>query len=434
MEPQIQSVYPTRDQWRQLENAVFGGAGRELERVRDYARANHVSPVAFLNAAVVYVLAATPGSVTLDAGLGAFSPNLFMCFMGTPGAGKDRLMRVTRRGITVKGGGKCLHPTDAGIGSGEGVITALMPDAEAEPPVAASVLFGVSEVGLLKQLAGRQGSTLRPHLLNVYSGNALSLNNKRERLLVPADSYRACMWVGCQPDTAGFILEGDDDGLRHRFVFTELVDPVRTPSGEYPETLPLNVDIPDTLLRGEPMQFATPIVQAVRDEQVRKLMYGAALGGNGHQTQTTLKVAAGIALLHSRDSVTEEDYARARSLMAYSADVAAAAEAHLFGKRVEADAERIARREAAEEQHHAERAAKASRLVLEAVRDADHWIPLSPLRNHARRYREAFDAVIPELEMQGVIELVAEEEGNRVRHFLRAGPKLGDALKRYGMS
>lgn len=433
MEHKIHSVYPDPNQWRQLENSVFGGAGGELQRVRDYARANHVSPVAFLNAAVLYTLAATPGTVTLDAGLGPFSPNLFLCCMGSPGAGKDRLMRTTRRGITVAGGGKDLRPTDAGIGSGEGLLAALSPDGEGNAP-GASVLFGVSEVGLLKQLAGRQGSTLRPHLLNVYSGNALTVNNKSERLLIPADSYRACLWVGCQPDTAGFLLEGDDDGLRHRFVFTELVDPVRTPGGEYPKTLPLHVSIPDALLHGEPMQFAEPIVRAVRDEQTMKLIYGAAPSGSGHQTQTTLKVAAGITLLHSRDSVTEGDYARACALMRYSADVAAAAEVHLFGKRVDADAERLARREAAEEQRDAKRAAKARRLVLEAVRDAGDWVPESPLRNSARRYREEFDAVVRELEMHGAIELATSEEGNRSRRFLRAGPGLEEALMHYGMS
>lgn len=432
MEPVIRSVYPDVLQWRQLEAAVFGGAGAALKRVRDYARANQLPPVAFLEAAAMYALACTPGGVTLDAGLGPFSPNMFVCLMGAPGMGKDRLMRATRRAITVSGCGKILTPKDAGIGSGEGMLKALEPT-EAEP-VAQPVLFGVSEVGLLRQLAGRQGSTLRPHMLNVYSGNTLTTNNKADKTYVPADSYRACMWVGAQPDTVGYLLEGDDDGLRHRFIFTELVDPLRTTGGEYPSAMPLKVDVPAALLRGEPMQFAQSIVDSVRDTQERKLIYGAVPGDNGHRMQTTLKLAAGIALLASADRVTEEDFARARALMDYSSDVIAGAEAHLFGKRVDADAERLERRDAAEEQREASKVAKARRQVLEAVQGDAEWIAESPLRNRARRYRDQFDTAVQALEVAGAVEVTTVEEGQRVRRWLRAGPRLQSVLSAEGLS
>lgn len=420
MEPVIHSVYPTKNQWRQLEQSVFGGAGAALERVRDYARANYLPPIALLEAAALYTLACTPGSVTLDAGLGPFSPNMFLCLMGAPGMGKDRLMRCARRAVMVYGGGKQLTPKDAGIGSGEGMLKAL--EATEEEPVAQPVLIGVSEVGLFRQLAGRQGSTLRPHLLNMYSGNALTTNNKADNTFIPADTYRACMWVGAQPDTVGYLLEGDDDGLRHRFIFTELVDPARTPGGEYPQAQPLRVEVPESMLNGEPMQFAPEITHSVRGGQEQKLIFGPAPGSSGHGMQTVLKLAAGIALLRSSNYVTEDDYARAKALMAYSSDVVAAAEVHLFGKRVEADAERMERRDAAEEQRQVAKVAKARRDVLEALRAEDGPVAESPLRNRARRYREEFDTAKRELVLAGAVVVEQTEEGQRVRNWLRRGP------------
>ena len=117
------SVYSV-EQWRQLEAALFDDAGDALQRVRDYARANHRPPVAFLVACALYALTATPGHVRFDAGLGPGAPNLFVVLMGRPGGGKDKLIEAASDAVTVLQDGNDLglplRPQSHGIGSGNG--------------------------------------------------------------------------------------------------------------------------------------------------------------------------------------------------------------------------------------------------------------------------------------------------------------------------
>ncbi|MDK4330301.1 hypothetical protein QPX50_05185, partial [Corynebacterium accolens] len=297
-------------QWQELENTVFNTDSAALAAIRDYARYNSLPPVSFLVGCALYVIAATPGKVMLDTGLGTGTANLFVCLMDAPGMGKDRLMKYVRRAMHVSCQGKALEPTAASISSGEGVITSMIEHDDNGNPLVedgtavpgAPVLFGVSEVGLLGNLMKRQGNTLRQNLLSVYSGNPMGINNRKDKIQLPEDSYRGCLWVGAQPDTAGILLEGGDDGLRHRFVFVELVDPLVDVDRNYPEAELMPVDIPARLMEDKPFTFPRAVQQYSRDRQ--KLKHGAAVAPVGHADFTTAKLAMGIALLRSQASAS----------------------------------------------------------------------------------------------------------------------------------
>lgn len=348
-------------QWQELEDKVFNTDSAALAAIRDYARYNNLPPVSFLVGCALYAIAATPGKVMLDAGLGTGTANLFVCLMDAPGMGKDRLMKYVRRAMHVSCQGKTLEPTAASISSGEGVITSMIEHDDNGNPLVedgtaipgAPVLFSVAEVGLLGSLMKRQGNTLRQNLLSVYSGNPLGINNRRDKIQLPEDSYRGCLSVGAQPDTANILLEGGDDGLRHRFVFVELVDPLVDVDRTYPKAELLPVDIPARLMEGEPFSFPRKVQQYSRDMQKQKLKHGAAVAPIGHADFTTAKLAMGIALLRSQASASQHDYDSAKAIMDYSAAVIARCEQHGSDRRIE---DRAARR--GEDEQAAELAAE----------------------------------------------------------------------------
>lgn len=429
------SVY-TVAQWEQLEHEVFDGAGDALQRVRDYARANNRPPIAFLVACALYALTATPGRVRFDAGLGPGAPNLFVVLMGRPGGGKDKLIEAASDAVTVLQAGDDLglqlRPQSHGIGSGEGLLTSLQPEGEGQ--AGPSILFTVTEVGLMGALSERQGSTLRPHLLNIYSGGELTLNNRKDKLRVERGNYRAGLVLGAQPDKTGFIISGQDDGFKHRFVFVEVFDPLRKPGEEYPPVNLHPVMVPSSVLDGTPMGVAPAIREKVLRNNEETLMYGPPLDGGGHRMFTTLKLAMGLTLLRSGDRIEEGDYRRAEVLMGFSAAIARGCEAHLEGQQVEEAALRLERKDAAEEAVQARAKVKARPLILKAVADADgQAVPSSPLRQRMRgNQRGAFDAVLDEFMAADVVHQV-EEEGTK-RPMLIRGGDFDAAMDKYQVS
>lgn len=391
-------------QWQQLEQQVFNGDSAALTAVRDYARHNNLPPVPFLVACAQYAIAATPSNVMLDAGLGPGTANMFVCLMDAPGMGKDRLMKFVRRAMQVSCNGKPLEPAPASVSSGEGVITSMIEHDEKGNPIVedgaampgAPVLFGVSEVGLLGNLMKRQGNTLRQNLLSVYSGNPLGINNRNDKMYLAQDSYRGCLWVGAQPDTAGILLEGGDDGLRHRFVFVELEDPLLDIDHDYPEAELLPVEIPKRLVDGEPFTFPREVCLYSRMMLKQKLKHGASVAPVGHADFTTAKLAMGIALLRSQSSASQHDYDSAKAIMEYSAAVIARCERHQSTKRIE---DRAARRgedeqaaELAAEQRMKRQEEKRQRLIGKIVAWVDVEDGCSPEPETWQQFRQTLNS------------------------------------------
>lgn len=423
--PAPRSAYSVT-QWEQLEHDVFDGAGDALTQIREHARAKVLAPIPFLLLSAQRALTALPAHACFDAGLGRGSLNTFIMLVGKPGEGKDATAAGVREGLTVSHDGRELIVRDFGLGSGEGVVALLQEGPEGEP--SEPVLFGASEIGQMSSLMDRKGATLRPSLLSVYSGNPLGFSNKNERTYVKANSYSAGVWIGCQPDKAGAVLDGPDDGLKHRFIWTEMLDPLTTLTVDtlpdiHPALRP--VEVPASIMQGKPFTYHRDIVMETRQNSLDRVKFGMQHDAQGHRHQTRLKLAAGLALISSRARVSLDDWHRAGVLMDYSDAVLARCQAHLDQERVKEEADRLMLREDAEDSLTASRRAKARRLILDALATAEgNPVEWTPIHRRARRFREEFVAVAEELEFEGVI--FSEEEhldNGKVRRWVSPGPR-----------
>lgn len=405
------------EQWEQLETALFDGAGESLTTLREYAHVHHLPPVALLIVTCLRVLSSLPGNATFDAGVGPGSLNLFVALVGKPGAGKDRTVSMSRDAVTVASEGKRLEPLELSLGSGEGVAEALQP--EEGQTVSSPVLFGASELGEVAALMSRQGSTLRGNVLKIYSGNPLGFTNRGEQFTVPAHSYTAGLWIGVQPDRAGALLDGQDDGLSHRFVWTEMVDPTRKARQLQHDDAPgalHAVEVPSRVIDGKPVCYHRDIESETQQMLEVTLQYGVQGNNAGHRHQTRLKLAAGLALLRSSDAVDLEDWKRAGLLMEYSDRVQDSCLAHLQGQRDRAAADRLAERERAEEQLQADRVARCRSQALELLEDGEMVTRSSLLQRVHSRQRDVMGTVLEQMELHGMVSVT---EGNRGRQYLQ---------------
>lgn len=366
------------DQWNELEAALFDrDAGAALESVKEYARSHGVPPVAMLIQVVQYILCCLPpGKVFFDIGLGPGSLNTFVVLLGVPGAGKDRLMRTVEQCVSVSVGTTELKPVVLHTGSGEGLINALMPTAD--NPAGVPVLFRESEVGKLHTQMGRQGSTLRPTLLDIYSGNSLGSTTKSGVVNVPAYSYTAGLCVAAQPDKAHLLLGGDDDGFRHRFIWVELLDPNRPRQRPQSNDGAIKVSIPPELLKGNRISFPQQVSNDIWEANYLLSAFGQAGENSGHRSYTRLKIAAGLALLRSTGRVSVDDWYRAGVILDYSDKVQAYANRYGDDKAVANDADRLERKERAvaeKERRVVKKRWQARVDVLEYVDSADDGEP-----------------------------------------------------------
>lgn len=423
-EPQLNSAL-SDDEWIRLESDLFTGAGESLTRVRDYARSQFQPPVPFVITACLRVLSSLPGNATFDAGVGKGSLNLFVAVVGEPGQGKDRLITATNQAVVVAHEGHPLQPQELALGSGEGVAEALQP--EEGHMTSAPVLFGASEVGEVAALMRRTGSTLRGNMLKIYSGNALGFTNRGEKFTVGAHTYTAGLWMGVQPDKAGDLLDGQDDGLRHRFIWTEALDPTLwlledDDSGpDHPNTLvkPPTVEVPGAIIAGTPIAFHRDIVRETRKRMQITLKYGVQGPYSGHRHQTRLKLAAGLALLRSSDTVNLADWKQSGVLMEYSDRVQERCLAHLRGQREEEVAERIAQKERAEERVRAERVVRFRQKVLNKLESGEVKTRTELSQSVRGDQRMTMYEVLDALERDG---LIFTEEGARGQKYVQRHP------------
>ncbi|MGP5506854.1 hypothetical protein ACTXMG_05210 [Corynebacterium flavescens] len=355
-------------EWQQLEADLFDNAGEALSRVRECARSRGVQPVPFLLAVLQRVLCSLPGNVWFDAGKGRGCLNLFTVLLGIPGAGKDRMMGAVAECVEVCEAERRLEPVPLHLGSGEGIVETLQPD-EGEV-VTRPVVFGASEVGTLHTRLTRTGSTLRGTLLDIYSGNSLGATTKGSVLVVPAKSYTAGLWVAAQPDKAHLLLDGDDDGFRHRFVWAEMLDPFALAERPAEQVGLLAVSIPSSVLAGSPITFPAEVKRLVWTEGFELAAYGVSGSNSGHRTYTRLKLAAGLALLRSEAAVHMDDWRRAGVLMDYSDKVQEYAMTYAKDRAVEAEADKLEAKEAAATEVLQRKLNKRRRLE----RDALEWI------------------------------------------------------------
>lgn len=174
-----------------------------------------------------------------------------------------------------------------------------------------------------------------------------------------------------QPDKAHLLLDGEDDGFRHRFVWAELLDPGKLYERPEGTTRLMAVMVPKEVLAGTPVSFPDEIKRKVWQQQHLLSAYGVSSNNTGHRTQTQCKVAAGLALLRSSDSVSMDDWRRAGVLMDYSDRVQVFAASYSKDLEVQRAADLLERKELAQEEQQARKQHKLEKFQLRALNHID---------------------------------------------------------------
>lgn len=384
-----------------------------LEHVRTFARARRTSPWAVLGVVLTRVLTAVPPHVVLPPLVGGHaSLNLFVGLVGKPGAGK---------GAAEAAAGGCLdvgHVETVGVGSGEGIghmfARRTKDGVDMHTP---AVLFTVAEIDTLAALGGRQGATLLPELRKAWSGERLGFSyaDPTKRLPIEGHSYRLSIVAGIQPGRGGALLDDSDAGTPQRFLWLPATDP------DAPDTPP---EPPDRRAWHMPLwpradartgRVVLPVCDTARalvDAQRLARLRGEGEALDGHALLARLKLAAALALLDERATVTDDDWTLAGQL----ADVSDATRQGVRDALVESAGERNRQRATAE----AERQAvvgdtvvkRACKTLLRKLRRDGGPVGRSDLRKAlASTDRGNFEAAVERLVDAGQVTLLEDDRG-----------------------
>ncbi|UQA92671.1 bifunctional DNA primase/polymerase [Streptomyces halobius] len=292
----------------------------ELKLIRQAAHARACSADAVLGAVLARMAGMVDHTVRADAGLGDASLNLFTVLAGPSAAGKSQAHECATHVFPPPLFSDFRDGSP--LGSGEGLAELYMgwaevtePDKDGKPKtvkVRAQVRHNATiyadEGEAMTKMWERNGATVGETLRRAWTGQTLgqSNGNRDTTRIVKRGSYALGMVVGFQPETARPLLADAAAGTPQRFLWLWATDP----------TIPDSVDWPPHLHLPElpygPLSIAFP--QNVRDEIRRhKLAVGRGevvppvLDGHGHLMR--MKVAALLALLGGRRSVTDGDWA-----------------------------------------------------------------------------------------------------------------------------
>ncbi|WAL48415.1 hypothetical protein [Rhodococcus pyridinivorans] len=342
-----------------LMERVFGYS--EVTRhVLDQARARQIGPWAALFLALGQAALLTPWWVRLPAIVGGrpASLNTITALVGLSGGGKSNstggggILRWEVDPLTLEGAS--LHEgedqcprrilTPQTVGSGEAISTLFRdrrlvvpePDENGKTGKAVSTQVLIrraawidfAEVDHFLSLIRKDGSSLSPELRKFTDGAALGVHTKStdRRSFIDAFTYRGIATVSVQPARAGIILEGADGGLPQRFVWVATDDPNATADGHRRPALAIRLPSWGT---PEADEDDEPAVYVHVDDSVRRQVVadrikalrredGALVGLDSHRNLVRLKLAAAVAVLHGRTSVTELEWDLAEGLMEHS--------------------------------------------------------------------------------------------------------------------
>ncbi|ADG80463.1 hypothetical protein TPAU25S_03990 [Tsukamurella paurometabola] len=303
----------------------FWNERESLQRIRDYARERLAGPWAVLGVVMLRAIANTPPNVVIPAMVGTpASLNLFVGFVGPSGHGKGVSDGVGRRYWTP-----AAAVPEFPVGSGEGLAAAFQPDDEGTPELEAAI-FSTSEVDTLKALGERSGTTLFPALRQIAMGEQIGQKNAKAETtrVVRAQTYRACLSVGIQPERAGTLLQDAGGGTPQRFVWLPVSDP-HAPDEAIDDIEPLIPEAPGQLVPapGEDV-YAIPFPDvaraAVRQHRLRVLREDPDVDPlDGHALLTRCKVAVALMLIEGRTIVSDDDWRLAGDVLKKSNSVRA---------------------------------------------------------------------------------------------------------------
>ena len=381
----------TAQEWEQLHRDVFDGSDA-LEHLRDYARAHYVPPVAFLLVTLTRIAAASH-PITVNAGLGATPLNTFLVLVGDSGMGKDTVINRSTKAYPLVRTSFPAGLEERPLGSGESLVSAFMPPAPGKddpaPKPNPRVLFTETEISNAETLMKRDGATLRQNLLKLYSGSTVGNATKNSVDTVAGGTYSTGLIIGAQRGRVGALLDNPDDGLPHRFMWTELLDP-NVPS-QLPKVGP-ELDAVQFPKAGTAIQACGKASGQVKQRSRLRLTKGYTGGLDSHLLLTRVRIAALLAVFrgHAEErGFTDDDWRRAGALVAYSKKVRESC-----NERLQTSA--VVKQMTREEAEYATRRERIHQLVYDKLRDSEQ-VRVSEITNPQRRWRNDAQDMIAEL-------------------------------------
>jgi hypothetical protein len=420
---------------------AFWGQLPVLGRIRDFARARRCSPWAMLGVVLTRVAAATPPFVVLPPLVGShLSLNLYVVLVGGSGAGKDAALSAGKDALTPAG---AIEFATIGLGSGEGILDQFVefvpPDKSTDTAAhirqhTESVLFVNPEIETVSALKGRSSATLMPMLRDAWMGSELGFAyaNQVRRLRVAEHRYRLCLILGCQPTSAGVLLDESNVGTPQRFLWLPVNDPMapdRAP--EVPEAmewrLPGWSTARDHKVVLELCDEAAEAIDNARLERLRGTQVPDS--PSGHALACQEKVAALLAILDGRTAITLPYWSMAGIVATVSTrtrELAESAVSYEAARRNTAQGRAEAQRKAVVRSTDEETAlAKCGQRIMAIVaRYEDQGVPAGQLRREiGARHRPMFEEAIDLLKGAGqVIEEEYEASGNTVMRYKATSP------------
>lgn len=198
------------------------------------------------------------------------------------------------------------------LGSGEGLGDAYIKPANKETGEPRgqyeSIMFVADEVGMLRALANRTGSSLMYVLNTAFSGGQLGSSNRQASSEHVEDmSYRMTLCVNVQARNAGVLIDDKDSGILQRFMWFPASDPRIT--DETPEW-PGELEITPLSKWQYPIHHLTVPYEAwelIRDVRARQ-MRGEIDALAGHALYIREKFAYALAILDGRDEMNYDDW------------------------------------------------------------------------------------------------------------------------------
>lgn len=381
----------TAQEWEQLHRDVFDGSDT-LEHLRDYARAHYVPPVAFLLVTLTRIAAASYPT-TVNAGLGPTPLNAYLVLVGDSGMGKDTVISRSTKAYSLVRTSFPEVLEERPLGSGESLVSAFVPPApdkdDPAPKPNPRVLFTETEISNAETLMKRDGATLRQNLLKLYSGSTVGNATKNSVDTIAGGTYSTGLIIGAQRGRVGALLDNPDDGLPHRFMWTELLDP-NVPS-QLPKVGPelAAVQFPKA---GTVIRACDKASRQVKQRSRLRLTKGYTGGLDSHLLLTRVRIAALLAVFrgHAEErGFTDDDWRRAGALVAYSKKVRESC-----NERLQTSA--VVKQMTREEAEYATRRERIHQLVYDKLRDSEQ-VRVSEITNPQRRWRNDAQDMIAEL-------------------------------------
>lgn len=296
----------------------FWSATDQLRIIHGWARARYAAPWAVLGAVLLRVAATTEPHVQLPGLIGGrASLNLMCAFVSASGGGKGISDKVAR----------LVWPADINerpIGSGEGIAETFRPPAKegADDERITRAIINVPEIDTLAGLADKQGSILLATIKSVAMGELIGQANasKATTRIVPAHSYRCCIGLGVQYGHGAVIFNDTTGGTPQRVLWFPTTDPTM-PSEAPDDPPPLNTRVPMwapntdgvvEIIYG-PDEIRQTVIEAHLSRQ-----RGEAEALDGHALLTRCKVAAALAIMQHRSTVSALDWKLSEVVMQVS--------------------------------------------------------------------------------------------------------------------